>query len=180
MGSSTATDFTIAGQQGAPGTDGGDLVLQAGAHDGGSNHGAVKLAGANGVAVVSVTDDAVQVAQQITVQLSSTDLNNNVAGIDAGAATIQTTGEVQAGSVVATNDIQADTVVAQTSVTVPTLLGTDRDADDGLDILVVDVGDDDAFTMQRPDNSAGAGTDFTIRGQQGDTASNGAGWWTAR
>ena len=27
--------------------------------------------------------------------------------------------------------------------------------------------------MQRPDNSAGAGTDFTIRGQQGDTASNG-------
>ena len=34
-------DFIIAGQDGAPGGNGGDLVLQAGSHDGGTSHGQV-------------------------------------------------------------------------------------------------------------------------------------------
>jgi hypothetical protein len=64
-------DFIIAGQDGAPGGNGGDLVLQAGSHDGGTSHGQVQLAGASGVPVVSVTDTLVLVEQPLTIQLSA-------------------------------------------------------------------------------------------------------------
>jgi hypothetical protein len=171
--SGAGEDFIISGQDGAPGGNGGDLVLQAGSHDGGTTHGQVQLAGASGAPVVSVTDTLVLVEQPLTIQLSAELLNAGTAGIDAGSATIQTTGAVEAGTVTATTSITSDTVVissASGSVTTPSLLGTDRG--DG-STYVIEVGDDNAFTLTRPDHTSGQGQPFTIRGQKGSTDANG-------
>ena len=145
---------TEVGGAAATGFAGGDVLLRPGARgSGGSADGSVVLAGADGVAVVSVNDAGVVVAQPMTT-----------ASIDAGSATIETTGQVLGADMAATVSITAPSVVASTSLTTPLMLGSSG---------VLRFGEDTAFTIARPVASSGAGSDFSLVGQTGASNENG-------